>query len=296
MEVEGDARTRKSDSTVFPAVIRLNVGGTRFATSLRTLSADPTSMLAAMFSGRHTLSRDEDGCFFIDRDGTYFSYILNYLRDGDLTIPTDDSHLLDSLHREVSFYQIAALEAKIEHLREHSQHNSLRISYKEVLTHLNSASKPVQLAHLDLSCLDLSTLNLAGANLQGSNLSHCNLSLCNLQGANLSHADLSNANLQNADLRDADLNSASLKMARLTGAVLKKAVLRNSEMESAKLSGADLRQADLQSANLKNACFLVANLDGANMLSASLEGANLDRANVNNIKGITLVSSRLLEG
>lgn len=35
-------------------------------------------MLAAMFSGRHELLKEEDGCVFIDRDGTHFRLeILN---------------------------------------------------------------------------------------------------------------------------------------------------------------------------------------------------------------------------
>lgn len=39
-------------------------------------------MLAAMFSGRHDLDTDSEGRYFIDRDGTYFKHILNYLREG----------------------------------------------------------------------------------------------------------------------------------------------------------------------------------------------------------------------
>lgn len=41
-------------------------------------------MLAAMFSGRYSLEQDNQGRYFIDRDGTYFVYILNYLRDPSL--------------------------------------------------------------------------------------------------------------------------------------------------------------------------------------------------------------------
>ena len=64
-----------------PRVIPLNVGGYHFVTTLSTLTKDKDSMLAAMFSGRHELDTDSEGRYFIDRDGTYFKEILNYLRD-----------------------------------------------------------------------------------------------------------------------------------------------------------------------------------------------------------------------
>ena len=38
-------------------------------------------MLAAMFSGKFETKPSEDGAFFIDRDGTHFRFILNYLRN-----------------------------------------------------------------------------------------------------------------------------------------------------------------------------------------------------------------------
>jgi hypothetical protein len=45
-----------------------------------------------MFSGRFELKKDSDGRCFIDRDGTHFKYILNYLRDfgsEDVLFPKD---------------------------------------------------------------------------------------------------------------------------------------------------------------------------------------------------------------
>lgn len=52
--------------------IKLDVGGHVFTTSLLTLTRESDSMLAAMFSGRHEVIKEDDGCVFIDRDGTHF--------------------------------------------------------------------------------------------------------------------------------------------------------------------------------------------------------------------------------
>ena len=70
----------------------------------KTLTRDPNSMLAAMFSGRHKLETTEDGSFFIDRDGTYFLFILNYLRNDELILPKGVT-FLEELEAEARFYQ-----------------------------------------------------------------------------------------------------------------------------------------------------------------------------------------------
>ena len=44
-------------------------------------------MLSTMFSGKHKLERDKEGCPFIDRPGEHFGYILNYLRDRSMMPP-----------------------------------------------------------------------------------------------------------------------------------------------------------------------------------------------------------------
>ena len=91
-------------------------------------------MLSAMFSGRHNVIKDEDGRYFIDRDGTHFRYILNYLRDGNTYIPQDNPQILDELHEEVQFYQIEPLSAKIEQIRQNSQN---KIEYNRLLDIIN---------------------------------------------------------------------------------------------------------------------------------------------------------------
>lgn len=91
--------------------IKLDIGGQQFTTSLLTLTKDSDSMLAAMFSGRHRLKVETDGSYFIDRDGTHFRYILNYLRDGYIkegTMPNNPA-LWGELLNEAEYYQLSGL-------------------------------------------------------------------------------------------------------------------------------------------------------------------------------------------
>jgi hypothetical protein len=93
------ARTQKFDTS-----IKLDVGGIHFTTSVTTLCRFPDSMLGAMFSGRHALPKNEDGFFFIDRDGTHFRHILNFLRNpDDFTVDLSPAHK-EELRREVKYY------------------------------------------------------------------------------------------------------------------------------------------------------------------------------------------------
>ena len=66
------------------------------------------SMLHAMFSGRFDTKPDEDGSYFIDRDGTHFRYILNYLRTGELIVPNDEI-IRRELLAEAKFYQFEGM-------------------------------------------------------------------------------------------------------------------------------------------------------------------------------------------
>ena len=90
-----EEKERVKQTKVFEKVVTLDVGGTKYRTTLSTLTKYPDSMLGAMFSGRHNLPQQEDGSYFIDRDGEVFKYILMYLRDRDHcsdTIYNEDLH------------------------------------------------------------------------------------------------------------------------------------------------------------------------------------------------------------
>ena len=97
-------------------VINLNIGGSKFTTSLQTLRSDPSSMLGVMFSGRYPITKQNDGSIFIDRDGRHFHTILNYLRGtiSSMKQLPDDRLTLSDLFNEVDYYQIQGLREIIK--------------------------------------------------------------------------------------------------------------------------------------------------------------------------------------
>ncbi|CAF1154491.1 unnamed protein product [Adineta steineri] len=101
---------KTQDNIVFPNVIDLNVGGCRYTTSLSTLRKYEDSLLAVMFSGRYDLIKDEHGNIFIDRDGTHFGHILNYIRCDQMP---PESIALNVL-REAELFCINSLIGKLE--------------------------------------------------------------------------------------------------------------------------------------------------------------------------------------
>jgi len=88
------------------------VGGFKFTTTVTTLRNEPDpSLFNAMFSGRHNLKPDKDGCYFIDRDGRHFHDILNYLRDRTFNYHSErpDFRYLMELRAEAEFYGLVGL-------------------------------------------------------------------------------------------------------------------------------------------------------------------------------------------
>ena len=125
-----DAMSKKIDHVHLTPTINLNIGGRRFTTSLQTLTKDPDSMLAAMFSGKFEVKPSEDGAFFIDRDGKHFRFILNYLRDGELIVP-EGATFLKELEAEAKFYQIKGLLQELEDKKRECFEESVILMNKE---------------------------------------------------------------------------------------------------------------------------------------------------------------------
>ncbi|CAK6448949.1 unnamed protein product [Pipistrellus nathusii] len=93
------------------AVVKLNVGGEIFTTTVSTLRKIPGSRLADMFctSAKASTEEDGEGRFFIDRPGTYFGPILDYLRSGQ--VPKQH---IPEVYREAQFFEITPLVKLLE--------------------------------------------------------------------------------------------------------------------------------------------------------------------------------------
>ncbi|KAE9552018.1 hypothetical protein FO519_004781 [Halicephalobus sp. NKZ332] len=95
-------------------IVQLNIGGTGYTTTMRTLSREPESFFPQLFAGdgldrySHVASKMADGSIFVDRDGELFVYILDYLRSGKLILP-DNFKETARLREEVLFYQLEGL-------------------------------------------------------------------------------------------------------------------------------------------------------------------------------------------
>ncbi|NWI34373.1 KCNRG protein, partial [Sula dactylatra] len=89
-------------------VVVLSVGGVRFVTWASTLQQFPESRLARMLSDDDWEFKLVNGEFFVDRDGTLFSYIMEFLRTLQVSLPTDFSDY-QRLQREAEFYGLYPL-------------------------------------------------------------------------------------------------------------------------------------------------------------------------------------------
>eukprot|EP01133_Synstelium_polycarpum_P017382 gene17382-20738_t len=264
-------------------MIKLNVGGHIYYTSISTLCADDQSMLNFMFSGRFPIQKEEDGSIFIDRDGTYFKYIINWLRNNHIPQINDEA-IRECLLLEAKYFQISSLIDHLSQQSENKDHHPNRFTQKEIIQLLNTShpSRPIQLASADLSGLDLSGLNFRGANLrfanlEGSSLKYCNLAESNLQDANLKrcdlrYSDLSYGNLQRVQLQNSQLQYSTVISCNLSDSDLSESSLQNSDFQNSTLSGANMQGANLQDINLNG---------------SKLQGTSLYKAvNVQRAKGL----------
>jgi hypothetical protein len=90
--------------------VELNIGGYRYETSVQALRRVPHTFFDAYFSGRYAQDVCGDGSIFVDRDGEHFGHVLEYMRDGHVSVAKAGAYpsvsLLCALKREFGFYCI----------------------------------------------------------------------------------------------------------------------------------------------------------------------------------------------
>ncbi|EFC47878.1 predicted protein [Naegleria gruberi] len=127
--LEEQSPNRYSDDTL----VHLNVGGKKFTILKETIIYKipninkhqddqeeyyPDNMFSIMLEGSIPFTTDEKGRIFLDRDPTYFPFILNYLRASgsrNQYVLPEDKLALKRLYLEANYYQLVGL---CEHLEE----------------------------------------------------------------------------------------------------------------------------------------------------------------------------------
>ncbi|KAK9058750.1 hypothetical protein SSX86_023592 [Deinandra increscens subsp. villosa] len=242
------------DDFIYSILLPKQTGGKKFSTTVDTLThREPHSMLAVMFSGRHTLCKDSEGYVFIDRDGKHFRHVLNWLRDG--IVPDLTKSECSQLLREAEYYQLLGLVERIAELLNRKKDG------KEMDTDLTRTDI--------IKCLQPKySVKLRGVNLSGLDLSNLDLSDVDFSYARLDNVSFSRAILKRAKFHEVNLEGANLQRANLEGAILERANLAGAHLEGAKLNNANLKGANLHRAYLRDAC-----LEGAKVERADLLGA-----------------------
>lgn len=238
-----------------------------------------------MFSGKFKVDKDEEGRYFIDRDGTHFRYILNFLRDGSTYIPYSNTQIVDELYEEVKYYQIQQLLEKLD--KERNKNTKLTsISYTKLLELINLSVKPLQAPNLKLDKMQISYLDFSKCNFQGSDFSGVTAIEANFRSANLTNCIFDESWLKNAIFRNVIAEKCSFNNSVMNGADMRSSHWTNWEFKNAKMPGVDLRDSILDGSSLIDTNLIVANLEKASLHDWDITGANFDRANLKNIKGI----------
>ncbi|KAF1767715.1 hypothetical protein GCK72_007674 [Caenorhabditis remanei] len=90
------------------ALRKLNVGGTIFSTTKRTLTKCP-GRLKMMVEHETVPGTDENGNIFIDRSPKHFELILNFLRNAKINLP-DSLEEVKEIRAEAHFYALGDLK------------------------------------------------------------------------------------------------------------------------------------------------------------------------------------------
>ena len=84
-------------------IAKFNVGGQHYEVSRSLLQSHPDTMLAKSASDQW--QEDPESEIFIERDGARFRFVMDYLRDGNVTLPITETK--EAFVAELEYYNIA---------------------------------------------------------------------------------------------------------------------------------------------------------------------------------------------
>ena len=131
------SKRRRDESSAAPGagVVRLNVGGTIYTTTLDTLRAVPDSLFGRMFDPDISLGMvptDEDGNIFFDRDPEVFRWVLDFLRRRGRSVGMPRRELRPLLRDEADYFGLVKLVKACDK----AMHPEDDLSIQRVLMHL----------------------------------------------------------------------------------------------------------------------------------------------------------------
>ncbi|CAL2033811.1 unnamed protein product [Caenorhabditis brenneri] len=95
----------------FDDIVQLNIGGTPFITTEKTLQNYDGFFKTKLETNSAPISLwppHSTGRIFVDRSAKHFQLILNYMREGDVRIPDSDD-CREEILNEAQFYQLTGL-------------------------------------------------------------------------------------------------------------------------------------------------------------------------------------------
>lgn len=110
-------------------IIKLNIGGVHHDTTIDTLTqsftADESNYFEILLNSQVPTSKDDQGRYFIDRDGNLFRYILQFLRTSQVHV--NEIQLIEELLIEADFYQLTSLTRFLEERKKTLQTQKLHV-------------------------------------------------------------------------------------------------------------------------------------------------------------------------
>lgn len=154
--------SNNSNNDKTTATVRLNVGGTKYEVSRSLIEQYPDTMLARLISKEWDQEKANED-LFIDRNGKRFEFVLDYMRDQKVCLPTN-AVSKDTLLQELEYFgfndvspdiidSTLAAEDAVAHMQAiHDQYKTKLDQYK---TNINRYKTKIDQGHMDRACLKI---------------------------------------------------------------------------------------------------------------------------------------------